>query len=61
MKDEGLNCSYDRLRRELDDAYAAPQWDSRRIDMITERMAPLERALASLAQNPARQRESARE
>lgn len=42
-----LNGKYQRLRSELDAAYARPIWNSRRIDEITEQMIRVERALAS--------------
>ena len=48
MKLEELNGRYQHLRSELDAAYAAPIWDSNRINRITEEMAPVELALASL-------------
>jgi hypothetical protein len=48
MKLEELNGRYQHLRDELDAAYAAPVWDSNRINRITEEMAPVELALASL-------------
>ena len=38
---------YQSLRAELDAAYAEAEWDTARIDRITARMAPLERALAA--------------
>jgi hypothetical protein len=43
-----LNGKYQRLRSELDAAYARPVWNSSRIDEIAEQMAELERALASV-------------
>lgn len=46
-----LNGKYRRLRNELDDAYAAPEWDSERIDLITDALVPLEVALASFQQH----------
>jgi len=49
MELEELNGRYQDLRSELDAAYAAPVWDSDRINRITEAMAPVELALASLA------------
>ena len=49
MKLQELNGRYQHLRTELDAAYAAPVWDSNRINRITEEMAPVERALASFA------------
>lgn len=42
-----LNGKYQRLRSELDAAYARPIWNSSRIDEITEQMIRVERALAS--------------
>jgi hypothetical protein len=48
MKLEELNGRYQHLRNELDAAYSAPVWDSNRINRITEEMAPVELALASL-------------
>ena len=48
MELEELNGKYAHLRSELDAAYAAPVWDSNRINRITEEMAPVELALASL-------------
>ncbi len=47
MNPEELQHRYQHLRRELDAAYSAVQWDPRRIDLITEQMLPLERALAT--------------
>lgn len=49
MELEELNGRYQHLRTELDAAYAAPVWDSNRINRITDEMAPVELALASLA------------
>ena len=43
-----MNGRYRPLRTDLDAAYAAPVWDSNRINRITEEMAPVELALASL-------------
>ena len=37
---------YERLRDELEAAYAAPVWDSGRIDRIAAEMARVEHALA---------------
>lgn len=42
-----LTGEYETLRAELDAAYAEPVWDTARIDGITERMAPIERAIAA--------------
>ena len=47
MTADTLNGEYQSLRAELDDAYAEAEWDSARIDRITARMAPLERALSA--------------
>ncbi len=47
MELEDLNGKYRHLRSELDAAYAAPVWDSNRINRITEEMAPVEMTLAS--------------
>ena len=47
MTSEMLSGEYQSLRAELDDAYAEAEWDSARIDRITARMAPLERALSA--------------
>ncbi len=47
MELEELNGRYRHLRTELDAAYAAPVWDSNRINRITEELAPVELALAS--------------
>ena len=44
---EELTGRYRHLRTELDAAYAAPVWDSNRINRITEEMMPVELALAS--------------
>ena len=41
-----LQDHYQRLRSELDAAYAAPVWDSQRIDRIADQIVPLEAALA---------------
>jgi hypothetical protein len=49
MELDELNGRYRHLRSELDAAYAAPVWDSNRINRITEEMAPVELALASFA------------
>ncbi len=43
-----LNGRYQHLRTELDAAYAAPVWDSQRINQIASEMIPVELALASL-------------
>jgi len=47
MDPEDLQGRYQHLREELDAAYAAPHWNSERIDQIAEQMLPLERALAT--------------
>jgi hypothetical protein len=47
MQLEELNGRYQHLRNELDAAYAAPVWDSNRIDRIAAEMIPVELALAS--------------
>jgi hypothetical protein len=48
MELEELNGRYRDLRTELDEAYAAPVWDSNRINRIADEMVPVELALASL-------------
>lgn len=47
MQLEELNGRYQHLRSELDAAYAAPVWDSNRINRIATEMIPVELALAS--------------
>ena len=47
MELEELNGKYQHLRTELDAAYAAPVWDSNRINQIAAAMIPVELALAS--------------
>ena len=47
MQLEELNGRYQHLRNELDAAYAAPVWDSNRINRIATEMIPVELALAS--------------
>jgi len=47
MQLDELNGRYQRLRNELDAAYAAPVWDSNRINRIAAEMIPVELALAS--------------
>lgn len=42
-----LNGQYQRLRSELDAAYAVPEWNSSGIDRITVQIAQIELALAS--------------
>ena len=48
MSLDELNGKYEHLRSELDAAYAAPVWDSQRINLITEQLVPVELALASI-------------
>lgn len=48
MRLDELNGTYEHLRSELDAAYSAAVWDSQRINLITERMVPVEMALASI-------------
>ena len=48
MQLDELNGKYQHLRSELDAAYAAPVWDSQRINQIATEMIPVELALASL-------------
>jgi len=48
MQLDELNGKYQHLRTELDAAYAAPVWDSQRIDRIASELIPVELALASL-------------
>jgi hypothetical protein len=47
MQLEELNGRYQHLRNELDAAYAAPVWDSNKINRITTELVPVELALAS--------------
>jgi hypothetical protein len=47
MRLDELNGKYEHLRSELDAAYSAPEWDSQRINLITEQLVPVEMALAS--------------
>ena len=47
MQLDELNGRYQRLRNELDAAYAAPIWDSNRINRIAAEMILVELALAS--------------
>jgi len=47
MQLEELNGRYQDLRNELDAAYAAPVWDSNRINRIATELIPVELALAS--------------
>jgi hypothetical protein len=47
MQLEELNGRYQDLRNELDAAYAAPFWDSNRINRIATELIPVELALAS--------------
>ena len=42
-----LTGKYQRLRLELEEAYAAPAWNRSRIDRIADEIAATERALAS--------------
>ena len=44
-----LTGKYERLKRELDAAYCASQWDAGHIDRITSDLAHLERSLGSHA------------
>ena len=60
MSFEDLNDQYQRLRAELDAAYAASVWDSRALDRITEELVPVELALAQSKAKPARPSETAR-
>ena len=48
MSQDELTGKYEHLRNELDAAYAAPVWDSNRINLITEQLVPVELALASI-------------
>ncbi len=48
MQLDELTGKYQHLRSELDAAYAAPVWDSQRINQIAAEMIPVELALASL-------------
>ena len=54
MQLDELNGKYQHLRTELDAAYAAPVWDSHRINQIATEMIPVELALASLEYGRAR-------
>ena len=47
MQFDELNGKYQHLRSELDAAYAAPIWDSNRINRIAAELIPVELALAS--------------
>lgn len=47
MQLDELNGKYQHLRSELDAAYAAPVWDSNRINRIAAELIPVELALAS--------------
>jgi hypothetical protein len=47
MQFDELNGKYQYLRSELDAAYAAPVWDSNRINRIAAELIPVELALAS--------------
>jgi len=55
MQLDELNGKYQHLRTELDAAYAAPVWDSQRIDRIASELIPVELALASLEYGRARE------
>lgn len=44
-----LQHKYQRLRHELEDAYAAPVWNSHRIDLIADEIVQTECALARSA------------
>lgn len=46
MGHDEIESRYQELREQLDLAYRAPEWDSRRIDAIADAMRPLEQALA---------------
>jgi hypothetical protein len=60
MQWSDLEHEYDRLRQELERAYAAPVWNSRQIDRITDAIARIERTFMrrlgcpSLVPNPSR-------
>ena len=58
MQLDELNGKYQHLRTELDAAYAAPVWDSQRINQIAAEMIPVELALASLEYGRAREEEA---
>ena len=45
---DDLDGKYRLLRRELDEAYKAPVWDSERIDRIADEIISVARQLASL-------------
>ena len=45
---DDLDGRYRLLRRELDEAYKAPVWDSERIDRIADEIISVARQLASL-------------
>lgn len=53
MSLDELQGKYQRLRSELDAAYAKAVWDSNHINRITEEMIPVEFAIASCAYPPA--------
>ena len=55
MQLDELNGKYQHLGTELDAAYAAPVWDSQRINQIAAEMIPVELALASLEYGRARE------
>lgn len=48
MNFDDLNDQYQRLRAELDAAYAASVWDSRNLDRIADELVPVELALANI-------------
>lgn len=47
MSPSDLHSKYQRLRTELEAAYAAPVWNSREIDQIADEIVRTEKALAS--------------
>ena len=56
-----LNGRYQRLRSELDAAYAGPVWNSSAIDRIAEEIAEVELALAAAQHTGARASHARRE
>jgi hypothetical protein len=54
-----LDGEYQRLRIELNAAYAGPVWNSRKIDRIAERIVHIEYALAAAQHAGARPRYAA--
>lgn len=52
MSLDEFQAKYQRLRSELDAAYAKPVWDSNHINRITEEMIPVEFAIASREYQP---------